>query len=120
MRETGLDEGKVTLDALHFNPKTTRQIDQAGGRYIIQVKDNQPALKAQLVAWATQAKPVGHLQPPAEKAQGRIETRHATFVTLDGLKVDPRWAESACRTLIVMHRQTLAVASQKRSDETSY
>jgi predicted transposase YbfD/YdcC len=120
LRETGLAEGRVTLDALHFNPKTTRQIDQAGGHYVIQVKDNQPALKAQLLAWATQAKPVGHLRPPAEKAHGRIETRHGTFVALDGLKVDPRWAESDFRTLIVMHRQTVEVASQQRSDETSY
>src|SRR3972149_1362652 len=120
LRETGLAEGWVTLDALHFNPKTTRQIDQAGGRYVIQVKDNQPALKAQLMAWAVQAKPVGHLQPPAEKAHGRIETRHGTFVALDGLKVDPRWAASGFRTLIVMHRQTVEVASQQRAAETSY
>jgi predicted transposase YbfD/YdcC len=120
LRETGLAEGRVTLDALHFNPKTTRQIDQAGGHYVIQVKDNQPALKAQLVAWATQAKPVGHLRPPAEKAHGRIETRHGAFIGLDGLKVDPRWIESDFRTLIVMYRQTVEVASQKRSAETSY
>jgi hypothetical protein len=39
------DEGKVTLDALHFNPKATRQIHQAGGVYVIQVKDNQPELQ---------------------------------------------------------------------------
>jgi predicted transposase YbfD/YdcC len=120
LRETGLAEAWVTLDALHFNPKTTRQIDQAGGRYLIQVKDNQPALKTQLVAWATQAKPVGYLRPPAEKAHGRLETRHGTFVALDGLKVDPRWTESGFRTLIVMHRQTVEVASQQRSAETSY
>ena len=120
LRETGLAEGWVTLDALHFNPKTTRQIDQAGGRYVIQVKDNQPALKAQLVAWATQAKPVSHLRPPAEKTHGRIETRHGTFVALDGLEVDPRWTASGFRTLIVMRRQTGEVASQQRSAETSY
>jgi predicted transposase YbfD/YdcC len=120
LRETGLAEGRVTLDALHFNPTTTRQIDQAGGGYLIQVKDNQPALKAQLVAWATQVKPVGHLRPPAEKAHGRIETRHGTFIALAGLRVDPRWAESGFRTLLVMHRQTVETTSQLQSTETSY
>lgn len=120
LRETGLAEGWVTLDALHFNPKTTRQIDQAGGRYLIQVKDNQPALKAQLVAWAAQVKPAGHLRPPAEKAHGRIETRDGTLIALDGLRVDPRWAESGLRTLLVMHRQTVETTSQLQSTETSY
>ncbi len=120
LRETGLAEGRVTLDALHFNPKTTAQIDQAGGGYMIQVKDNQPALKAQLMAWATQVKPVGHLRPPAEKAHGRIETRHGTFIALDGLQVDPRWAASGLRTLLVIQRQTVEIASQLHSTETSY
>jgi hypothetical protein len=32
----------VTLDAHHCNPTTTAQIHQAGGQYVIQVKENQP------------------------------------------------------------------------------
>jgi predicted transposase YbfD/YdcC len=119
LRETGLDEGKVTLDALHFNPKTTRQIDQAGGVYVIQVKDNQLELKAQLEEWATLTEPLGHLST-TEKAHGRLETRHGTFIALEGLSVEPRWAESGFHTLVVMERQTVEVASQKRSAETSY
>ncbi len=120
LRETGLDEGKVTLDALHFNPKTTRQIHQAGGLYVIQVKDNQPELKQQLVDWAARAQPLGQLAAGPEKAHGRIETRHGTLVALAGLTVDPRWAESGFHTLVVMKRQTVEVKTQKRSAETSY
>jgi predicted transposase YbfD/YdcC len=120
LRETGLDEGHVSLDALHFNPKTTRQIHQAGGVYVIQVKDNQPELKQQLVNWATRTPPVGHLVSGPEKAHGRLETRQGTFVALAGLTVEPRWAESGFQTLVVMKRQTVEVASQKRSAETSY
>jgi predicted transposase YbfD/YdcC len=120
LRETGLDEGKVTLDALHFNPKTTRQIHQAGGLYVIQVKDNQPELKQQLVDWAARAQPLGQLVAGPEKAHGRIETRHGTLVALAGLTVDPRWAESGFHTLVVMKRQTVEVKTQKRSAETSY
>lgn len=119
LRETGLDEGKVTLDALHFNPKTTRQIHLAGGLYVIQVKDNQPELKEQLIRWAARVRPLGQLST-SEKAHGRLETRQGTFVALANLAVDPRWAESGFQTLVVMERQTLEVASQKRSAEASY
>ena len=119
LRETGLEEGQVTLDALHFNPKTTRQIHLAGGVYVIQVKDNQPELKDQLIQWAARAQPLGQIST-SEKAHGRLETRQGTFVALAGLSVDPRWAESGFQTLAVMERQTVEVASQKRSAETSY
>jgi predicted transposase YbfD/YdcC len=119
LRETDLDEGKVTLDALHFNPKTTRQIHLAGGVYVIQVKDNQPELKEHLIQWAARVQPLGQIST-SEKAHGRLETRQGTFVALAGLTVDPRWAESGFQTLVVMERQTVEVASQKRSAETSY
>jgi predicted transposase YbfD/YdcC len=119
LRETGLDEGKVTLDALHFNPKTTRQIHLAGGLYVIQVKDNQPELKDQLIHWAARVQPLGQIST-SEKAHGRLETRQGTFVALASLTVEPRWAESGFQTLVVMERQTVEVASQKRSAETSY
>jgi predicted transposase YbfD/YdcC len=119
LRETGLDEGKVTLDALHFNPKTTRQIHLAGGLYVIQVKDNQPELKEQLIRWAARVRPLGQLST-SEKAHGRLETRQGTLVALANLAVDPRWAASGFQTLVVMERQTLEVASQKRSAEASY
>lgn len=120
LRESGLDEGKVTLDALHFNPKTTRQIHQAGGFYVIQVKDHQPILQQQLVDWTTRVQPLGQVTAGPEKAHGRIETRHGTVFALAGLSVEPRWAESGLHTLVVMHRQTVEVKTQQRSAETSY
>jgi predicted transposase YbfD/YdcC len=119
LRETGRDEGKVTLDALHFNPKTPRQIHPAGGVSVIQVKDHQPELKEQLIRWAARVRPLGQLST-AEKAHGRLETRQGTLVALANLAVDPRWAESGFQTLVVMERQTLEIASQKRSAEASY
>jgi len=35
------------LDAHHCNPKTTAQINDAGGIFLTQVKDNQPKLNQQ-------------------------------------------------------------------------
>ena len=41
IKETGLEKGNLTLDALHCNPATTEQINQANGSYLIQLKENQ-------------------------------------------------------------------------------
>lgn len=59
LAETGLEKGKETLDTLHFNPTATRQIHQAGGVFVIQLKDNQPTLLAQMSQEAAQAIPLG-------------------------------------------------------------
>ena len=56
LKETGLEKGKITLDAHHINPETTTQIEQAGGQYIIQVKENQPVLLAQCKELAQNAR----------------------------------------------------------------
>jgi hypothetical protein len=120
LRETGLEDGKVTLDAVHFNPQTTRPIHQAGGLYLLQVKDPQPERKEQRGDGATRVQPLGHLACGPEKAPGRLETRQGTWVGLEGLTVDPRWAESGFHTLVGMKRQTVEGASHKRSAETSY
>jgi len=38
IKATGLESKKITLDAHHCYPKTTGQIHQGGGQYLIQVK----------------------------------------------------------------------------------
>jgi hypothetical protein len=42
LKHTQLESRKVTLDAHHCNPKTTAQIHQAGGQYVIQIKKISP------------------------------------------------------------------------------
>jgi predicted transposase YbfD/YdcC len=116
---TGLAKGKNTLDALHFNPKTTRQINQAGGWFVIQLKENQPFLLGQMSQEAAAATPLGFLQT-VDQGHGRLEMRQATFFKISHLKVDARWAESGLTTLIVMARRTTELATQKRSAEVSF
>jgi predicted transposase YbfD/YdcC len=116
---TGLEKNKNTLDALHFNPQTTGQINQAGGWFVIQLKDNQPLLLAQLSQEAAEATPLGFLQT-VDQAHGRLEIRQATFFNISHLDVDTRWAESGLATLIVMARRTTELATQKRSAEVSF
>lgn len=119
LAETGLEKRKVTLDALHFNPTTTRQIHQAGGVFIIQLKDNQPTLLAQMSQEAAEAVPLSTITT-SEKGHGRLEIRQGTFFNIDHLALEPRWAESGLATLIVMARRTTELATQKASAEVSF
>jgi predicted transposase YbfD/YdcC len=119
LAETGLEKGKNTLDALHFNPKTIGQINQAGGQAIIQLKANQPDLLAQLSQEAAAATPVARLKT-VEKGHGRLEIRQGTFFKISHLPLDPRWAESGLATLIVIARRTTDLATRQRSAEVSF
>lgn len=119
LRETGLEKGKVTLDALHMNPTTTAQINLAGGTYIIQVKDNQKELRKQCEHLATAAESLGIIFT-AEQGHGRYETRKGTFFDLEKIEFPERWSDSGLRTLIVMERQTIKTAPWKVSSEVSY
>ncbi len=116
---TGLDKGKNTLDALHFNPTTTGQINQAGGQFVIQLKENQPHLLEQMSQEAAEASPLAVFKT-VEKGHGRLEIRQATFFKISHLQLDSRWAQSNLTTLIVMARRTTQLATQKRSAEVSF
>jgi len=119
LRETGLEASEVTLDALHLNPTTTAQIHQADGTYLIQVKENQPALRAQVKDWARRRMPLGSVIT-RDRAHGRVESRRGTLVSLDGMHLHRRWRESGLRTLIVLERETVQLNSGKTTTETSY
>lgn len=116
---TGLEKGKNTLDALHFNPKTIGQINQAGGQVVVQLKANQPGLLAQLSQEAAEAAPIARLKSVA-KGHGRLEIRQGTFFKISHLPLDPRWGECGLTTLIVMARRTIDLATQQRSAEVSF
>ena len=119
LKDSGLEKQKVTLDAHHFNPATTAQIDQASGLYLTQVKENQAVFLQQCKLLHTQFRPlvetIGH-----EKEHGRVTTRSAHLFSLTSLTLDSRWKNSGLSTLIVVERETFKTAKQKFSFETSY
>jgi predicted transposase YbfD/YdcC len=119
LRETGLEKGKITLDALHMNPTTTAQINLAGGTYIIQVKDNQAELRKQCERLAAEDIRLGVIAT-AETGHGRHETRIGAFFDLEKSEFPERWSDSGLRTLIVMERRTIKTVQQKVSSEISY
>ena len=75
----------VTIDAMGCQTAIARAITEAGGHYVLQVKNNQPTLRRQIEAFfADAARTARPLDDPAPKVQtdeatdaghGRIETR---------------------------------------------
>ena len=118
LKDTGLEKAKISLDAHHCNPETMTQIAQAGGLYLIQVKENQPKLLEQCRALAEQS-------PLAETIEhdcghGFITTRHAKLHNVLLSDIDNRWQHSGLQALVVMNRETFNQSSQQTTNETSY
>lgn len=114
-----LEARKVTLDAHHCNPTTTAQIHQAGGQYVIQVKENQPMLLTQCQSVAAAAVPLGS-HDECEKGHGRLTTREGQCFDMRALRLAPGWSDSGIHTLVVMTRHTVTFATQKTTCETAY
>jgi predicted transposase YbfD/YdcC len=118
LKDTGLDAKKVSLDAHHCNPETMTQVDQKGGFYLIQAKENQPKLLQKcrdLVKLKPLAETIG-----TELAHGRITTRQAVLYDFPVSEIDKRWNESGLKTLIVTRRTSFEKSTKKSSDEFSF
>lgn len=119
LKHSQLEAHKVTLDAHHCNPTTTAQIHQAGGQYVIQVKEHQPLLLTQCQSVAAAAVPLGS-HDECEKGHGRLTTREGQCFDMSALRLAPRWSDSGIHTLVVMKRHTVTFATQKTTCETAY
>ncbi len=117
LHQSGLEKGKLTLDALHLNPRTTQQINQAGGRYLIQAKGNQSILQRQLRQVEATQTPI-ETYFTANKGHGRIDVRRGSCFDVSELDYAKRWSDSGFATLIVMERKT--IKKQKTTQETSF
>jgi len=118
LQSTGLEHAKVTLDALHLTPDTTAQINQADGQFIMQLKDNQPLLVAQMEQVAAATVPVTQIIQ-VNQGHGRHERRHAIFFDMRAVELAPRWAASDLATLIVLARRTHTPAKNKSTAEVA-
>lgn len=120
IKETGLEKLRLTLDAHHCNPETTAQIEQAGGSYITQVKDNQPTLLAQCKELSKKTSMMSAENTTVTPGHGRIAKRHARLFPMTSPFLDQRWQKSGLSTLVVMHRETFDTSKQKTTMEESY
>lgn len=119
IKETGLEKHKLTLDAHHCNPETTAQINQAGGSYLIQVKENQPILLKQCKALAQRGEVITENET-VDADHGRIVTRRAKLFSMKSIQLDTRWNPSNIETLIMVHRETFDNLKKTTTQEDSY
>lgn len=119
LKNTGLEQQKITLDAHHFNPKTTAQIHQSGGQYLIQVKENQPIFLDKCRDLEVSGKIIAE-NVDSEKAHGRVTVRHSALFSLKSLKFDKRWHNSGIESLTVVERETFEAYTKKTTIEKSY
>jgi len=89
LRDSGLGKQKISLDAHHFNPKTTTQIHQEKGIYLTQVKENQATFLKQCKALKADFKALAEIVEH-DKAHGRITVRRAQLFSLKSLDLDSR------------------------------
>ena len=117
--EQNLWSYKITLDALHLNPKTTAGLHQKGGGYLIQAKDNQERLLDQMKTIAQTIEPLGYSES-VDKAHGRLEERKASFFAIEPSLLDVRWNNSGLKGLVVMERTTEILKTGKMTHDISY
>lgn len=110
---------KVTMDALHCDPKTTSLMENHGGVYLIQVKGNQKTLLNQ-VKTSILNTPCLYDRTTLDKAHGRIEQRRNQIYSIAHLEFADRWIDSCIKTLVVTNRFVIDVKTEKEYREVSY
>lgn len=117
----------VTIDAMGTQKEIASTIIQQGADYVLQVKDNQKALREDLADYMehevlpqpkSELQAAGQWAQTREKDHGRIETR-TCYVTeqIDWLPSKSDWRQLAGIGMIVSERQ---VGTQAKTVETSY
>jgi predicted transposase YbfD/YdcC len=123
-----LNGAVVSIDAIACNAGVARQVLDAGGRYVLQVKENQPTLHAKLQMTLDEAirdgfaglSHDGHAQTDGD--HGRIETREL-WVTWDvaevlGHDLAKQWP--GLKSLAVVQRTRQQVGQATASIERHY
>jgi len=122
----------VSIDAMGTQVKIARRIVEAGGDYLLAVKDNQPTLRTEVEAAFEEAldnrqRSVDEEPPPevttetgVDGGHGRVETRTAQVLTgfEPWVPEAKRWSGLSALVAITATREELATG--KESTETRY
>ena len=119
LEDSGLAKQKITLDALHCNPKTLKLIAQARGKYVVGLKNNQRQLLKQMIN-ETKTTAILSVMSQVEKGHGRIETRHYEIFDILEMEKAGRWNDCQIHTAIKVKRARAEIKTGKQSVETSW
>lgn len=113
----------ITVDALHCEPELLNIVESNKGKYIVQTKDNQKLMRAELKAMR-RCLPAEAIYKTHDKGHGRVESR--TYESYDLRHplfedcLDQRWQDSGIRTLIVCHRKFTIIKTNEVEQQTSW
>ncbi len=114
LREIGVADRVVTLDALHGCPNTARLIVDGGGDYVVPIKDNHPTLLDDIRILDWDGAPS---RRAVDKGHGRLEERVCAVAPLDGVPDDVAALPGRRQAFRIVRRRTV-LKSGKTSEET--
>lgn len=131
LRVIDLRGATVTIDAMGCQTEIAKTIVGGEGNYLLAVKENQPALHADLVATFAEAaddhlrsvderaRPTIEVFEETDKGHGRVEKRSVELCRdLGWMMTADRWAGLAC--VVKVTRERTVLATKKTSTETAY
>jgi predicted transposase YbfD/YdcC len=118
LKESGLESQKITLDAHHCYAETMSQMQNAGGTYLIQVKENQPKLLEHCRNVSLQSSIAELIEN--DLGHGRISSHKSNLYPLSVADIDERWQTSGMCFLVVVNRETIKKSNGKQTQEISY
>jgi len=119
IEQTGAKNQKITTDALHLSPSTTEPINQAGGVFIIGLKNNQEILCTAMKNYATKATVIDQIVT-VEKGHGRVERRSYFHYDISGQTFAKRWEKTEFKSLFKVQRERFICNAEKESNEVDY
>jgi len=130
LRVIDLRGATVTIDAMGCQTEIAKAIVGGDGNYLLAVKENQPALHADLVATFAEAaddrvrsvdepaRPTAEVFEETDKGHGRVEKRSLQLCRdLRWMMTSDRWAGLAC--VVKVTRERTVQATQRTSTETA-
>jgi predicted transposase YbfD/YdcC len=119
LAENGLLNQKITVDALHFNPKTLQPINLNQGFYVVGLKKNQLELFNKMEKTGDTAR-IKYSKSGFDDKHGRDESRLYQMFDVKDETYAPRWDKSGIKTLIKVTRKFKNKKTKKESLEISY
>ena len=119
VQQTGVHKHKFTADALHLHPGMTELIQQAGGVFVIGLKDNQKELLTDMIDHTEVFAPQLEHRT-VDKGHGRLEIRYYSCFDISEEYVDARWDQSKLSSLIRVRRIRTVLRTNESSEEVAY
>lgn len=120
LNDSGLSGQKITLDALHLTPETTKAIHESEGTYLIALKTNQAHLYRYCFCNSLVNKAAYNRRDEPQRGHGRVEERSYTCYLLKPNVLVARWREAGMRACIKVDRSRKRLDGSQISQETCY